>query len=204
MKKLLSKVTWFSLITGFFLGCLVVPTTMTFNHLTSTETFCGNSCHAMTWIVNDPIYVNSTHKINESGVIAQCKDCHLPRGIIQETWAHISNGTRDLIASLSNDFSDPKRWDARRQILAHKVRKNMIKDNSSTCRTCHQLMFQQSSKERVARQHELAQRAKVTCIQCHFNLVHSPVEPTDIEQKGLHLLPDYKHMSNPQKRKNTD
>ena len=199
MKKVLRRIAWGSLIAGFILGIVMVPATITFNHFTSTENFCGNSCHAMKWVANDPVYINSAHKKNDSGVIAQCKDCHLPKGIMAETWAHIRDGTADLIASLSNDFTDPQKWEVRRQALAHKIRKKMIDDNSSNCRSCHQLALQEHKKERVARQHELGERNNVTCIQCHFNLVHAPVGPTNKEQKGLRLLPDYTRTSSTEK-----
>jgi len=193
MNKVLHSVAWGSLLSGFVLGVVLIPATITFNHYTSTQDFCGNACHAMTWIVNDPIYTSSQHRRNNSGVVADCKDCHLPKGIVRETWAHIRNGSRDLIASLSNDFSEKALWELRRQALAHEVREKMIDDDSENCRTCHQLSMQENTKARVSRQHELANRNNVTCIQCHFNLVHSPVETTGLERKGLKLLPSYDH-----------
>lgn len=199
MKKVLRKIAWGSLVAGFILGFAVIPTTLTFNHFTSTEAFCGNACHSMSWIANDPVYMNSAHQKNDSGVIAQCKDCHLPRGIVAETWAHIRDGSKDLFASLSNDFSDQQKWEVRRQTLAHKVRQKMIDNDSSNCRSCHQLAFQAHKKERVGRQHELGERHNVTSVQCHFNLVHAPITPTAEEQKGLRLLPDYAHTSDAKK-----
>ena len=195
MNKILRKVAWGSLVAGFILGVALVPATITFNDMTSSAAFCGNSCHSMNWISNDPVYLNATHSKNESGVVATCKDCHLPKGLIEETWAHVRSGSRDLLASVSNDYSLEANWEARRQVLGHEVREKMIHNNSENCRHCHQPLFQQSAKPRVARQHQLAARQEVTCIQCHFNLVHSPVEPTDAERKGINLLPDYERVS---------
>ncbi|OLQ75415.1 hypothetical protein BIT28_22505 [Photobacterium proteolyticum] len=195
MKKPLRKITWGSLIIGFALGVFLVPATITFNHFTSTEDFCGNSCHAMSWVINDPSYINSSHRKNGSGVVATCKDCHLPNDLLRETWAHIRDGSRDLIASLSNDFSEKQTWEARRQALTYEVRKKMIADNSESCSSCHQLAFLENTKERVGRQHELANRNNVKCIQCHFNLVHSPVKPSVFDREDLKLLPNYERVS---------
>jgi len=195
MKKPLRNIAWGSLIIGFLLGVFLIPATIAFNHFTSTEDFCGNSCHAMSWVVNDPAYINSSHRKNDSGVVAKCKDCHLPNDLVRETWVHIQGGSRDLIASLSNDFSVAETWEARRQTLAHEVREKMIADDSENCRSCHQLALLKNRKERVGRQHDLAAQNTVTCIQCHFNLVHSPVEPSDLERKGLQLLPNYERTS---------
>ena len=88
---------WGSLGLGLLIGLAVFPVTQTFNYLTLADAFCGSSCHSMQHLSSDPIYQHSRHRINPSGVVAGCKDCHLPAGLIAETWVHVQNGTHDLI-----------------------------------------------------------------------------------------------------------
>src|SRR5215831_1360141 len=52
---------------------------------------------------------------NSRGVRPSCGDCHIPKtNWFIETYTHVASGTRDLIAELTNNFDDPKIWEARR------------------------------------------------------------------------------------------
>jgi nitrate/TMAO reductase-like tetraheme cytochrome c subunit len=79
---------------------------------------------------------------------------------------------------LTEDFSNPGAWESRREDLAHNVRDWFIDNDSATCKSCHTEDKLKPKRESGQRQHELAQRSDVTCIGCHFNLVHQPVKPT--------------------------
>jgi nitrate/TMAO reductase-like tetraheme cytochrome c subunit len=195
MSKSLKLLLWPGFTIGFLLGLMVLPGVEMGNRLTSTDNFCGNSCHAMKHISDDPVYLSSSHRANASGVIAQCKDCHLPQGLIAETQAHIVNGTRDLLASITHDFSDPEIWQIRRVALAHEVREAFMDNDSAACKTCHLIEKQLAARPRVQRQHELAQNNDLTCIQCHYNLVHSPVEPSEAFKVARQIMPDYNRVS---------
>jgi nitrate/TMAO reductase-like tetraheme cytochrome c subunit len=167
-------------IVGVVIGAALILTTTKFNELTSTSEFCGGACHSMSaYISNDPHYLSSTHQTSPAGIHAQCADCHLPGGFFKETWAHITSGTRDVYETLTNDFMDPAVWEARRAELAHRVRDEMLANDSENCRSCHVREKMKPARERGQRQHYLAEQQGVTCIGCHFDLVHRPVERSE-------------------------
>ena len=122
------------LIIGGLLGAGAVIASVAINHDTSTDKFC-TSCHSMTFVGNDPHFLQSAHRTNNAGVRPSCGDCHIPRtNWFVETWTHVSSGLRDVIAEKTNDFSDPKVWEKRRVELAHEVRQTMRAQDSVTCR----------------------------------------------------------------------
>jgi len=146
--------------------------------ITTSDAFCASSCHSMqAYMANETTYKTSVHRTTSSGVQAGCADCHVPRGLIAATWSHIIDGSRDLYGELTNDYSNPERWHDKRVELAWRVRDKMLADNSRNCRSCHKQEVMQTQRLRGQRQHELAQRENVSCIGCHFNLVHAEVKP---------------------------
>ena len=56
----------------------------------------------------------------------------------------------------------------------------LVATDSATCRRCHS---DESSIDpgfrRGRREHKMALQKGITCIACHYNLVHSPVEPRE-------------------------
>ncbi len=167
-------------IVGAVIAVAAVLANEQFDHYTSTDEFCGTSCHSMkAHISSDDVYLQSVHRNAKSGVIAGCADCHIPKGIVAATWAHVSAGTRDIISETMNDFSDPKVWEAKRPELAYRVRDWLYETDSATCRHCHQEAAIRPEKKRGQRQHEEAKETGMTCIECHYNLVHAEIEPRD-------------------------
>ena len=53
----------------------------------------------------------------------------------------------------------------------------MLETDSATCRSCHEEDAIQPQRKRGQRQHEDARERGLTCIGCHYNLVHADVEP---------------------------
>jgi nitrate/TMAO reductase-like tetraheme cytochrome c subunit len=108
-----------------------------------------------------------------------CGDCHIPKtNWFVETYAHVAGGVKDTIAEYSNDFSNRAAWEKRRVELAHYVRGEMRRQDSVTCRSCHDAGAVKPASERGRAAHALLQERKLTCIDCHFNLVHAPVPPS--------------------------
>jgi len=164
---------------GFVIGAGVILASLEVNRTTATEAFCGSSCHSMTFVANDPHYVNSAHRSGSAGVHPGCGDCHIPKtNWFVETYTHVSAGLRDVIAEYTHNFSNPKTWDARRIALAHEVRADMRAQNSITCRSCHDAATIRPKSERGRAAHALMREGRMTCIDCHFNLVHAPVPPS--------------------------
>ncbi len=167
-------------IIAFVLGMGLILSLEKIDRLTSTDAFCGNSCHVMeAYIAYEPVYLNSAHQATHSGVQAGCADCHIPEGIIAATLEHAVAGMRDGWSLLVNDFSTRALWNDRREQMAFRVRDKMLKNDSRTCRSCHKQEALKPRRERGQRQHELVKRKGMTCIACHYNLVHEPVKPRD-------------------------
>ena len=147
------------------------------NHYTSTESFC-TSCHTMTLQSGDSYYQRSAHRSNSEGVRPSCGDCHIPTtNWFLETYVHLTSGIRDVYVELTNDFSDPKTWEARRVGLEQEALANLRGWNSSTCRKCHDANAIQPKSDAGKQSHAVLQAGGVTCIDCHLNLVHPPAAP---------------------------
>ena len=144
---------------------------------TSSDAFCGSSCHSMqAHVANDPVYLESAHRTASSGVQAGCADCHIPHGIVPATWAHVKGGVKDIISETLNDFTDPDVWQRGRAERAYHVRDWLLETDSATCRRCHDEAAIEPQRKRGQRQHADARERGLTCIGCHYNLVHAEVE----------------------------
>jgi len=161
----------FALIIGGLGGMGFILFLMEFDHFTSTEAFC-TSCHSME-IVAEP-YRASAHYLPDSGVRADCGDCHVSEGIFAATWDHIL-GTKDLLAQIFGpDYDDPVINALHLPEAAFAARDWFRKTDSATCRRCH---LQESiiGTRPDTRQIHLEDAKGKTCIQCHYNLVHRKV-----------------------------
>jgi len=166
------------LAAGAVIGAAGIIVSVEGNRLTSTDAFC-RSCHSMQFVANDPRFLASAHHTNAVGVRPSCGDCHIPKtNWFVETWTHVSSGTRDVIADWTHNYSDRKTWDERRIALAHEVRDMMRAQDSVTCRSCHNAAAIRPTSERGRAAHALLHQGRMTCIDCHFNIVHAPVPPT--------------------------
>jgi cytochrome c-type protein NapC len=165
-------------VVGGVAGAAATIASVEINRHTSTEAFC-TSCHTMASLASDSHFLVSAHRSNVKGVRPSCSDCHIPKtNWFAETYIHVSSGVRDVWAELTNNFNDPKIWDARRVALAHEVRDLMRRQDSITCRGCHAAADIRPGSERGQAAHALLRERRMTCIDCHFNLVHTPVPPT--------------------------
>jgi cytochrome c-type protein NapC len=166
------------LVAGGVLGAAGILVCLEVNRATSTDAFC-TSCHSMAGLATDPHFVASAHRANSEAVRPSCGDCHIPKtNWFVETYTHVSSGTRDVIAEYTHNFGDPKVWEARRVQLAHEVRAEMRAQDSATCRSCHDAALIQPKAARGQAAHALLREGRMTCIDCHFNLVHAPAPPS--------------------------
>jgi cytochrome c-type protein NapC len=166
------------LVAGGVLGAGAILVSLKVNQATSTDAFC-TSCHSMAGLANDPHFLASAHRANSAGVRASCGDCHIPRtNWFVETYTHVSSGLRDVIAEYTHNYGDPAVWEARRVELAHEVRDVMRAQDSVTCRGCHEAASIRPKSERGRAAHALVREGRMTCVDCHFNIVHAPVPPS--------------------------
>ena len=151
-------------------GAIVAaPLFLLSNHImlmTSTPRFCS-SCHEI-----EPAYrswKDSTHCRNKSGVVALCKDCHLPplEDTISFYWAKTYHGTKDITLHLLGGKYDREAM----KVLARQHIPN------SRCLRCHAGLLDLNS--RGARKAHMTcfwpkpGNRKRRCIECHENLVHT-------------------------------
>ena len=164
-------------VVGGLAGAAAIVAGVEINRHTSTEAFC-TSCHSMAGLATDPHYLASAHRSNAEGIRPSCGDCHIPRtNWFVETYTHVASGVRDVWAEFTNNFSDSNIWDVRRVALAHEVRDLMRKQDSITCRSLG-ARAAHAPHVRGRAAHALLREGRMTCIDCHFNLVHAPVPPT--------------------------
>ena len=145
------------------------------NRYTSTDAFC-TSCHPMTLQASNTYFLQSKHRKNNEGVRPSCGDCHIPTtNWFIETYVHVTSGMRDVYVELTNNFSDPKVWEARRTGLQQQALAEIRAWDSVTCRSCHDASAIKASSDAGRQSHALLAQGGVTCVDCHTNLVHPPV-----------------------------
>jgi nitrate/TMAO reductase-like tetraheme cytochrome c subunit len=165
-------------LAGILVGAGLLIASVEVNRYTSTDGFC-TSCHTMATLAADPHFVQSTHRANGEGVRATCADCHIPAtSWFTETYAHAHDGIRDVVAQAIHNYNVPAIWELRRVELAHVVRDQMRREDSVTCRHCHDAAAIRPASEQGRAAHALLSKQPLTCIDCHFNLVHAPVPPS--------------------------
>jgi nitrate/TMAO reductase-like tetraheme cytochrome c subunit len=163
---------------GAVVGAIAIVGSVEGNRHTSTDGFCA-SCHSMASIAADPIFQQSAHRSNPVGVMPSCGNCHIPAtNWFVETYTHAIKGIKDVVAQSTHNYSDAAVWEARRIALAHFVRDEMRSQDSVTCRSCHSADAIRPASERGRAAHALLREGRMTCIDCHFNLVHAPVPPS--------------------------
>lgn len=166
------------LVMGGAIGAGVVVASTFVNSYTSTEVFC-TSCHTMASVAADAHYMQSAHRTNAAGVLASCADCHVPAtNWFNETYSHAIDCIRDGIAEYTNNYSDPAVWSARLPELARRVRDEMQRDDSLTCRKCHDATQLHPANPAGQSAHAMVAQGKVTCVTCHANVAHAPVPPS--------------------------
>ena len=166
------------LVTGGLAGAAAIIVSTEVNRRTATDAFCI-SCHSMATLAADPHFTRSAHQSNAAGIRVGCGDCHIPPGNwFSETYTHVSMGMKDVIAEYTHNFDDPVVWEKRKTELAADVRDQMRRNDSVTCRRCHDATAIRPPTQAGRAAHAMLQPGRMTCIDCHFNLAHAPVSPS--------------------------
>lgn len=130
---------------------------------TSSVDFCTVNCHEMA--VSYREWQTSSHYDNDTGVVAECADCHLPRGFIPKMKAKMYFGIRD---TLVHYFGDPENLDRKKLAAAASA---SVTDGS--CMACHKNLFPSSLPRGGFIAHKSrAKGEKRKCVSCHKHLVH--------------------------------
>ncbi|ANA21772.1 pentaheme c-type cytochrome TorC [Salmonella enterica subsp. diarizonae] len=150
---------------------LVIAGTWQGVHYTSTTEFCL-SCHAMRTVGEE--YRSSTHFRNASGVRAECKDCHIPPGIVP-TLVRKTEALNDLYHTfISPSIDTPEKFAGKRAELAQREWQRMSANNSATCKSCHRYEAMDHAKQsaNAAAQMSAAAAKNSNCIDCHKGIAH--------------------------------
>ena len=159
------------LVVGFASGVVFWGGFNTVVEATNTESFCI-SCHEM----RDNVYAEykqTIHYSNRTGVRAVCSDCHVPKD-----WTHKMirkvQASRELYGKVMGTIDTKEKFEAKRLELARHEWARMKAADSRECRNCHgfESMNTEVQKPRAKKAHELGQRDKQTCIDCHKGIAH--------------------------------
>ena len=161
----------FLTVGGFIAGVIFWGGFNTALELTNTETFCIG-CHEM----RDNVYVEykqTIHYANRTGVRAMCSDCHVPRDWLHKM-ARKVQATQELYGKVMGSIDTKEKFEAKRLELARHEWARMKAADSRECRNCHSFdgMNTELQKPRAKKAHELGQRDKQTCIDCHKGIAH--------------------------------
>jgi cytochrome c nitrite reductase small subunit len=130
---------------------------------TSSVDFCTVNCHEMGSSFRE--WQTSTHYDNDTGVVAECADCHLPTGFVPKIKAKIYFGIRDTV---SHYFGDPENLD--RKLLAESAAESITNDS---CQKCHKNLFPSGLPRGGRLAHSrMAEGEEGRCVKCHRQMVH--------------------------------
>jgi len=176
--KWIGGVTGLALIGGLAVGVLAgVPVADEVSRYFSSDEFCSNSCHVMTATVVEELH-EASHWTRQSGVRAGCADCHVSEGLAAAYWDHFL-GLSEIWAMYVKGIDTVEEFEAVRPELADRVRFRMLANDSKNCRTCHTMEAIRPEKKRGQRAHETAMEEGLSCIICHYNIVHKEVPPSE-------------------------
>ncbi len=162
------------LIVGILIGHFASVGTLKFNEFTASTEFCG-LCHQS--MVESETFQQSNHRMNRFGIVAECGDCHTREGFYMETWDHAASGLRSLVLGvIEGPLADPELQQEKGAAMAHYARDWFVSIDSSSCLKCHNdpRGYPMTGRPSVAREHEKAKAQGISCIGCHYNLVHEP------------------------------
>jgi len=140
---------------------------------TDSTDFCI-SCHTMThlWEATK----SSKHYQNERGVQVGCPDCHVPHPVGDYLRVKMA-ALHDVYSEIVNPARTKEDYEKRRPRLVQKVRDAYLANDSAECRNCHAF----ESFTRTIKAHNRAKNTGITCIKCHYNLVHGEVPWPEVE-----------------------
>jgi nitrate/TMAO reductase-like tetraheme cytochrome c subunit len=169
--KWIGGLTGLAALAGIAFGIIVgAPVADGVDRYFSSNNFCANTCHVMTATVAAELR-ESAHGTTKSGVVPQCKDCHVSEDLGGAYIDHIK-GMRELYANLIMGIDTVEEFEAVRFDAANRVRMHFVSNDSKNCRTCHVMEAIKPERTRGQRQHVEAQEKNITCIVCHYDLVH--------------------------------
>jgi nitrate/TMAO reductase-like tetraheme cytochrome c subunit len=182
--KWIGGVAGVAAIAGVAVGIVIgAPLADSVDRYFSSNAFCAQACHVMTTTVAEELKA-SPHWTTPTGVQPNCADCHVSEGLAAAYWDHIL-GLHDAYSFFVKGIDTSEEFERVRAAAADRVRFRMLANDSKNCRTCHIMEAIQPEKVRGQRQHAEAREKGITCIVCHYNLVHKDVPPSEAFDKVI-------------------
>ena len=172
---------------GFvLLGVVFVALTTHLVNWSSSDKFCGATCHSMTWV--NAAYQRGPHYTNSVGVRATCGDCHIPYDAghanaieyVQLLLFKADRGAKDFWGEATKTIATKEEWDQRRPALRSTFETYLTQHNYITCRGCHSLQSfggPRSHMKLVIHQ-GMVKADSYDCLQCHANVGHVYEQPS--------------------------
>jgi cytochrome c-type protein NapC len=152
----------------------------------SSDKFCGTTCHSMTWAAS--AYQQSSHFINSVGVRASCGDCHIPYDSGHATSVEYvklllfkaDRGAKDFWYESRKSIATKEEWDKRRPALSENFENYLTRHNYITCRGCHSLLSfgGPNSHMKLVIHQGMVKADGYNCLQCHANIGHVYEQPS--------------------------
>ena len=172
---------------GFvLLGVVFVALTTHLVNWSSSDKFCGATCHSMTWV--NAAYQRGPHYTNSVGVRATCGDCHIPYDAghanaieyVQLLLFKADRGAKDFWGEATKTIATKEEWEQRRPALRSTFQTYLTQHNYITCRGCHSLQSfggPRSHMKLVIHQ-GMVKADSYDCLQCHANIGHVYEQPS--------------------------
>ena len=181
------RFVWISLwtLSSAFLGVVLVALTNHVVNWSSSDKFCGTTCHSMTWAA--AAYHQSPHYINSVGVRATCGACHIPYDSSHATAMEYvklllfkaDRGAKDLWNEANKSIATKEQWEKRRPALRSTFQSYLTQHNYVTCRGCHSLQSfgGPRSQMKLVIHQGFSKADGYDCLQCHANIGHVYEQP---------------------------
>lgn len=166
MKKLIVTV-----ILGMVIGAAALAAFDGVMHATSTDDFCGSSCHEMS--IPRVSWEESAHFQNSHGVSVGCADCHIPQEFGPKMLRKLE-ASREVWGHWTGIIDSPEKYAAHRPAMRERELDRLRANDSRECRNCHQVeqMDFEAQDRAVRRYHRAMDQRGKTCVDCHGEIAH--------------------------------
>ena len=126
-------------------------------------------------------FKNSDHSKTEKAERPGCPNCHEPHNVINAARYMFATSPLPFIGAkgISEDVMiGSRKWEANvKPDWDKRVRDHFLKTDGKACRDCHKEI------DWDLEAHQISKKEKMTCIECHFNLVHAGSPWPEKEEK---------------------
>ena len=161
-------------------GILLVALTNSVVTWSSSDRFCGQFCHSMSWASAG--YKRGPHYIDQVGVSASCGDCHIPYDSQRATPAEYvqllgfkaQRGAKDFYYEARRTIATKEEWDKRKPALRAEFESYLTAHDYVTCLGCHRLDSFGGPRNHMKQMihDDVIKAGNDDCLNCHRNIGH--------------------------------